>query len=182
MGAGAGCLGSSLDPADQAAKETVATAYESLSEAAEALTPARFVRVERRAVRRLRREGRRDVRRARRRGIDLTVAPLKDTSFLGLVTYLSREDVFFGVAMADAANPGKVGIVLNGVEFADDPDGLTLMAAPRLGHSPPGELIEAGAMFITISETGQIYCADAGDPEGRTCPAPELPARDSGGG
>lgn len=159
-----GCGGdadTSIDqPGDEATRAELGSAYAALEQAAEELPKEEFATFQRSAIR--------EARRSR--------GKLTSTDYLALADHLSEREVTFGVALTEPTIQAEVDNVLSGIEFNNDSESLTLIAPPRLGHSPPAELIGAGATFAAISPSGQVFCLGPDDEDARPCDAPELPS------
>jgi hypothetical protein len=89
-------------------------------------------------------------------------------SYYALTSFLSENGYAVpAIVESDLTDSDRVGLALSDIEFLGDFKNVTLIAPPRLGHSPPSEMIEAGVMFAGISHSGQIFCLrpDAEEPE-----------------
>lgn len=113
--------GGGEDPAAEATKQRLENAYAALEQAAADLPPERFEAYQRATIKRTRQDA----------------GAVTSTGYLALTRYLGREhELAVGVSLVDPTDEEKLGIVLSGIEFHDDTEGLTLITPRRLGHTP----------------------------------------------
>jgi hypothetical protein len=159
----AGCFGGDDEPSEDsppsATEDSLLAAYATLEDAAEDLPTARLPRARRRIE-------------EIEAGEDVSV-PSEPPKDFELIEYFADRGLTFGLALLK--NDEDRGLVLNGIEFNNDPGSITLMLPADLRRGSARQILDANPTFATMARSGEIYCID--DPEAgvEACPAPDLP-------
>lgn len=166
VGGLAGCSGGGNEPSENppptAIEDSLLAAYATLEDAAEDLPSARLPRV----------RGQTEVIEA---GEDISSIsiPSEWRKDFELIEYFAERGITFSVALLEKDEDR--GLVLNGIEFRDDPGSITLMLPAHLRHGSAREILDASPTFATIAPSGEIYCIDDAEAGVEACPAPDLP-------
>ena len=149
---------SSAPESDEATQQSLQQAYGALEAAAEDVPSARLPRL-----------GNGEVV-VVGKGETHKTSPPED---LGLVEYLGERGIAFGLALIE--DESERGIALNGIEFSNATDSITLIIQKKLRYGTARELLAGGATFAAISPSGEIYCINDAEIGVEQCPAPEAP-------
>jgi hypothetical protein len=90
-----------------------------------------------------------------------------------LLDYFAERGITFGWAGIDDEEARED--VLAGIEFANDPAGLTLLIPADLREGSALEIFEGGATFAMIVPSGEIYCISGAESGVEECTPSDLP-------